>query len=239
MTSKITVIGKLFNLFWLIAPYIHKTIWFNFTYFPFRQACKFPVLFMSKSTVKLGGKCTLNVKNPKFGMIKIGQNFDTNRPNFGVFLDIKGEIIFNGTCQIGHNCCIKVGDKGVLSFGDNFIATYGMLLYAYHEVRIGNNGRIGWDSVVMDTSFHTLKTTDGKKTKGYGSIIIGNKVWIPSFCRVMAGAHIPDSIIFGSGSYIAKDYTSVAPYSLLAGNPLSIKKCGIFRDYSDDTITYE
>jgi len=91
----------------------------------------------------------------------------------------------------------------------------------------------------MDTSFHSLKTTDGKRTKGYGSIRIGDKVWIPSFCRVMAGAKIPDSIIFGSGSYIAKDYTDVPEFSLLAGTPLTIKKTGIYRDFDDDKVTYE
>ena len=178
MASKRTVICNFFHLLWLIAPYIHKTIWFNFKYFPFGQARKFPVIFMSKSTVKLGGKCTLKVKKTNFGMIKIGQDFDTNRPNLGVFLDIKGEIEFYGTCQLGHNCCIKVGEKGKLSFGDNFIATNGLIIYAYHKVNIGASCLIGWDSVLMDTSFHILKTTDGKRTKGYGSIRIGDKVWI-------------------------------------------------------------
>lgn len=222
-----------------MLPFMHKTIWFNFKYFPFQQARRLPVIFLSKSTVKLGGNCKLNVTSPKFGMIKIGQDFDTNRPNLGIFIDIQGTISFNGTCQLGHNCCIKVGPKGTLSLGDNFIATYGMILYAYHEVRIGRNGRIGWDSVIMDTSFHTLKTIDGKKTKGYGSVIIGDKVWIPSFCKVMSGARIPDQIIFGSGSFIHKDYTSIHPCSLLAGNPLTIKKTGIYRDFKDDQIDYE
>lgn len=228
------------SLLWIVFPFLHKTIWFNFKYFPFKIACKLPVLFFSKSTVHLNGKCEINSDNIHMGMIRIGQNFHTNRPNTGVFINIKegGILRFNGSISVGHSTCIEVGEKGILEIGDNFITTYGALIYAYHYVSIGYNCRLGWDSVVMDTSFHSLKLTSGGKTKGYGSIIIGNNVWIPSFCRVMAGAKIPNEIIFGSGSYIAKDYSDIPPKSLLAGNPLSLKKEGIYRDLSDDTIIY-
>lgn len=141
--------------------------------------------------------------------------------------------------SFGRNTSIQIGNKGILSIGNNVVMTYGALIYAYHYISVGNNCRIGWNSVIMDTSFHTLKFVDGGRTKGYGPIIIGNNVWIPSFCRVMAGAKIPDKVIFGSGSYISKDYTNTPSNSLLAGNPLTLKKTGIYRDFNDDLIEYE
>ena len=215
---------KLSNLLFKSLPFFHKTIWFNFKCFPIKTAFKFPVLFLSKSTVNIGGNCRINSDKISFGMIKIGQDFKTNRPNSGVHINLKrgGIMEFNGTSSIGHNSCIEVGEKGLLNIGNNVIMSYGGVIYAYHYVRIGNNCRIGWDTVIMDTAFHALKLSDGRKTKGYAPVIIGNNVWIPSFCKVMAGAVVPDFIIFGSGSYISKDFSDIPPKSLLAGNPITI-----------------
>lgn len=235
------IIYNFLSLFWESLPYLHKTLWFNFKYLPFSQAKHLPFLFLSKSYIRIGkGKLTISSGKIHFGMIKLGQNYHTNRPDTGVHLSFKEghNIIFHGTASFGHNTCIEVGSKGTLEIGNNCVATYGLLMYAYNKLFIGDNCRIGWDSVIMDTSFHSLKLESGGRTKGYGSIVIGNNVWIPSFCRVMAGAKIPDEIVFGSGSYISKDYTNIPPKSLVAGNPLQIKKTGIWRDTSDDMIEY-
>ena len=70
-------------------------------------------------------------------------------------------------------------------------------------------------------------------------MIIGNNVWIPSFCKVMAGAKIPDYVVFGSTSYISKDYSFIPEKSFLAGNPISLKRQGIYRDSQNDTVDYE
>lgn len=232
---------KLLNVLLEALPYLHKTILFNFKYFKIKTALRFPVLFLSKSTVHLKGECRINSDGIHFGMITIGKNYKTNRPNHGVFINLKkgGILVFNGTANIGRNSSIEVGEKGILSLGDNLVMTYGALIYAYHYVCIGNNCRIGWDTVIMDTAFHALTFEDGSKTKGYAPVVIGNYVWIPSFCRVMAGAKVPDYIVFGSGSYISKDFSHIPPKSLLAGNPLTIKKKNIYRDTTDDLIEYK
>lgn len=230
---------KLIELLWQTFPYLLKSAWFNFHYFPFKQAIKFPVLLLSKSSLKLKGSCVLEVDDVKFGMIKLGHNFHTNRANTGFRFCNYGKMVFRGHCQFGRSCSITIGEKGILEIGDNFVATYGALIYSYHHITINDRVRLGWNSVVMDTSFHRLKLVDGRKTKGYGSISIGNNVWIPSFCKVFANAVLPDYCILGAGSFVNKDYSNVPPYSLLAGQPLAVKKTGIYRDVDDDIITYE
>ena len=91
----------------------------------------------------------------------------------------------------------------------------------------------------MDTSFHTLKLIDGRKTKGYGSIHIGNNVWIASSCKIFQNTVLPDYCVVASGSFVNKDYSNIPSYSMLAGNPLTVKKSGIYRDLDDDVINYE
>lgn len=235
------VILNFLLLLWETLPFLHKTLWFNIKYLPWSQAKKLPVLFLSKSTVGFSGQCIIQANDIRFGMIKIGQNFHTNRPNTGIFFNIKkgGILLFKGTANIGYNTSIEIGEHGILEIGNNFATSYGAVIYAYHKISIGDDCRIGWNTVLMDTSFHSLKKMSGEKTKGYAPISIGNNVWIPSFCRVMPGAIIPDYIVFGSGSFISKDYSDLPPRTLLAGTPLSVKKTGIFRDLNDDSINYE
>lgn len=237
---KILFVRNLLELLGQAFPYFLKSLWFNFHYFPFRQAIKCPVLFLSKSTLKLKGKCILDVPEVKFGMIKFGLDFHTNRVNTGFrFCNLGGTLIFKGRCAFGRSCSMTLGEKGTLEFGDNVVVTYGALFYAYHHIFIGNRVLIGWDTVLMDTSFHSLKLSNGKNTKGYGSVHIGNNVWIPSFCRIFAKTILPDYCVLGAGSFVNKDYSEVPPCSLLAGNPLEVKKSGIYRDIDDDLINYE
>lgn len=230
---------KLIELLWQAFPYLLKSARFNFHYFPFNQAIKFPVLFLSKSSLKLKGSCVLNVDEVKFGMIKLGHDFHTNRANTGFRFCNYGKIIFRGHCQFGRSCSITIGEKGILEIGDKFLASYGILIYAYHHILINTRVHIGWDTIIMDTSFHCLKLADGRKTKGYGSISIGNNVWISSFCKLFANTVLPDYCIVGSGSFANKDYSKIPLYSLLAGQPLTVKKTGIYQDFDDDVITYE
>lgn len=237
---KFVVVRKLVELLFQAFPYLLKSAWFNFHYFPFRQAIRFPVLFFSKSSLELKGKCVLDVPEVKFGMIKLGQNFHIHRANTGFhFCNYGGTLIFKGRCLFGQSASITIGEKGTLEIGDNFVATYGALMYVWHFVSIKDRVRFGWDSVLMDTSFHTLKMIDGRKTKGYGPIYIGNNIWIGSFCKVFQNTVLPDYCIVAAGSFVNKDYSQIPPYSMLAGSPLTVKKTGIYRDLDDDKIDYE
>lgn len=237
---KFVIVWKFLELLWQAFPYLLKSAWFNIHYFPFKQAIKFPVLLLSKSSLELEGKCILDVPKVKFGMIKLGHDFHVNQANTGFrFCNYGGTLIFKGHCKFGQSCSITIGEKGIIEIGDNVIASYGALIYAYHHVSIENRVRIGWNSTLMDTSFHSLKLTDGRKTKGYGSIQIGNNVWIPSFCKIFANTVLPDYCILGAGSFANKDYSDIPPYSLLAGQPLMVKRTGIYRDFDDDIIDYE
>lgn len=233
------IVWKLLRVLSLAFPYLLKSARFNFHYFPFKQAIRFPVLFFSRSSVKFKGKCVLDVPEVKFGMITFGQNFHIRQANTGFLFFNQGTLIFKGQSHFGHSCSMNIGEKGTLEIGDNVLATYGLSVNAFHHVQIKNGVRIGWNTVIMDTSFHTLKMLDGRKTKGYGPIYIGNNIWISSFCKVFQNTVLPDYCIVAAGSFVNKDYSQIPPYSMLAGSPLTVKKTGIYIDLDDDKIDYE
>jgi acetyltransferase-like isoleucine patch superfamily enzyme len=54
-----------------------------------------------------------------------------------------------------------------------------------------------------------------------GDVIIGNDVWIGQGVTILSGVTIGDGSVIGAGAMVTKD---VPPYSIVAGNPGSVKK---------------
>lgn len=217
---------------------IPYTIYFNFHYLPFRQACKLPIFLYKPDLQKIKGKVVLDVSVVKTGMIRMGFRSVSLYPNTGIMWENHGgTVVFNGKCRIGNDTAISIGADGNIAFGDNFLVTANMKLTSYCSVIFGNNVRLAWEVIIMDTSFHKLKDLEGKsKGKTLAPIIIGNNNWIPTRCMVMKGTKTPDFCIFGAGSFLNKDYSNYPSHILLAGSPLEIKAKGIWRDTSDDSI---
>ena len=239
MCKKMILFIKFVELLMQAFPYLFKSMYFNFHYLPFKQAIKLPILILSKSHIE---KCKGEIKiigDVRFGMIKLGHNFHVNRPNTGFFYcNYGGTIIFRGTCQIGYAASITIGNKGVLDIGDDFLASYGMKLYSYHSIKIGTGVRCGWDCLLMDTSFHTVKMLDGTHNRGYAPIVLGSNVWLGTGCIVLPKSKLPNYCIVAAGSKIHKDYSLFPSYIMLVVEPLSIIKTGVYRDLKDDKCQY-
>ena len=72
----------------------------------------------------------------------------------------------------------------------------------------------------------------------YKSIVIGGNNWFAMKCIVLKGARTPNRCIVGAGAVLTKDCSSLPEHCLLAGNPASLKKTGVYLDRSDDQINY-
>ena len=73
---------------------------------------------------------------------------------------------------------------------------------------------------------------------GYKQIAIGDNNWFAMKCIVLKGARTPNRCIVGAGAVLTKDCSSLPEHCLLAGNPASLKKTGVYLDRSDDQINY-
>lgn len=203
-----------------------KTIIFNFNYFPFQQAIKFPVLVSRKTYLKrLRGE--VNMQSPiRFGMIKIGYNnchiFD--RKISRTIWRVDGNINFNGVAKIGHGSKIVLGKRGKITIGDNFIINAESTLKIDKELTIGKDVLISWDVLIMDSDFHHIYK-DGKIINQPECIHIADKVWIGCRSLILKGANIKENSVIGANSLVNNDLlTANAAY---VGTPARLVKEGI------------
>ena len=169
-------------------------------------------------------------------MIRLGFHRVSLYPNTGIiFENHGGQLVFEGVANIGNASAISIGSEGLLVLGNHFSATANLKIACYNQITFEEHALIAWETTIIDTSFHKLKGVDGnQKGKTLGSIHIGKNNWIPTRCLVLKGTKTPDNCIVGAGSVLNKDYSHYPTHILMAGNPLSIKVKGIWRDPWDD-----
>lgn len=204
-----------------------NTILFNFKYLPFKQALKFPILVSRRVRVR-AAKGTITIKGKiRLGMIRIGMDA------VGIFDNIKsrsiwqvhGNVIFNGSCFLGHGCKISVASKATLSFGNNFCCTAESSIATVESVKIGNNCLFSWDILIMDTDWHVISDYNHKVLNPPKSIFIGDNVWIGCRSIIMKGVTITDGTIIAAGSIVSKSI--VEQNCIIGKNPIQIIKRNI------------
>lgn len=212
---------------------IIKTITFNFKLLPLKDAIKMPIFLYGKVCLRnLDG--SVEIRGRKYpGMIKIGANdwyVATHVPQ--CIWTVNGKIIFNGPVRflqgsyvlVSHNATLEIGSKGAIIGAD-------LKIMCFDHIKLGDNVRIPWNIQIIDTSFHYLENTDPTKDikKLTAPIIIGDRVWIGNNTTISKGTVLPDDTIVASNSLVNKDFSSLNPYSFIAGSPAKFKAEGIRR----------
>lgn len=225
------------NLLFQFLRFLPWTLRFNFHYLPFSQAIKLPILLYKPKLLTLNGIIRIS-GGVKFGMIKLGFNQVSIYPNSGITWSNSGTVIFKGRCNIGNASAISIGEKSILTIGDNVRATTALKLVCYHRIDIGEQTLIGWENIICDTDFHSVMTTTGK-TKGYDSIIIGPHNWLAMQSLILKGTQTPPFTVVGARSTLNKNYVTHGEKILLAGSPATLKCRDIYLDRQNDKIIYE
>ena len=218
---------------------IHKSIYFNLKYLPFRQAIKLPILLYKPKLIKCKGKIIIESTSIRTGMIKLGFNQVHAYPHSGIIFENNGGVIvFKGNATIGNNSSLCVGPNACLRFGNNFNANAGCKIVCWYKISFDYNVRLGWENMVLDTNFHRLKNKEGGyANKGYGSINIAHDTWVATRCTILGGAQTQPYTVVATNSLLSKKYDN--SYVMLGGSPAKILKEGVYRDLNDDTIIYE
>lgn len=207
---------------WMLRS-LAKTVYFNFHYLPLRQAVRLPIWLYKARLRKLGGSITITADRIRPGMIQLGTDRVSVYRNGGISLEINGDIVFRGSCYIGNDSFIAV-DGGKLSFGDFFNATAAVRIVCRKGITFGDRVLLGWNNMVCDSDFHTVRNRlTGKTNATEKEIAIGSHVWIANGCSVMKGSEIPDNVIVAQKSLV-NGKLDVPEYSLVAGTPAKLKK---------------
>ncbi len=200
---------------------IPKSIYVNLRLLPFQQAVKLPIIVSSKTKLfSLSGKVYLD--KVKTGIIRIGFggaehiDYSYNR----TVLKVSGNIYFKGRAKIGLGTKLIV--DGELRLGERFGVTGDALIICEKKITIGNNARIAWQTIIMDTDQHPILDVNNNLINEAKEIIIGNNVWLGARCFVLKNTKIQDGCIIAANTTLTKSFTN--EHSIIGGNPPIILK---------------
>lgn len=118
-------------------------------------------------------------------------------------------------------CYFVVAKGGELTIGDN-VGVTSVAFICHNKISIGNNVKIGINTVIYDTDFHSLdakmrnsypERLDGVKTK---PVIICDGAFIGGHSTILKGVTIGKNSIVGAGSVVFED---IPDEQVWAGNP--------------------
>lgn len=212
------------------------SLWFNLYYFPIKQAIKIPIFIYNPNYISKSGK--IKIEAPiRRGMIHLGK-YSCPMYNKGVKWDNKGTIIFKGPAIIGNESFISVGKNGFLTIGEDTVNTGKLKIICAKEVIIEKHNRLGWETMIMDTSFHPLFDREKQSfLPAIRSVYIGANNWLGMQSVIMPGTKTPPHCIFGLRSIITRNAT-IESYCTHGGNPLRIIRHNVERILGKDQIEY-
>ena len=117
--------------------------------------------------------------------------------------------------------CISAYKGATIKIGNN-VGISSACIWSSKSITIGNNVKIGGDSIIIDSDSHSLdylirKDSDNKIISK--DIIIEDDVWIGTRSIILKGVTIGARSIIGAGSVVTKD---IPTDCIAAGNPCRI-----------------
>lgn len=195
------------NLLWKLNW--RKTLYFNFKYFPIKQAIHLPFYIYRRTCFhKLTGEVILNTK-PRRGLVKLGRHgLGTRDKRFDrTILELEGKVIIGGEAVIGRGSSLSIGKGATLTLGKNFKISGCSSIICKKSVTFGSDCLLSWDILIMDTDFHHITNSDGAIINQPRPIQIGNHVWIGCQSTILKGVKLPDNVVVSSNSTLTKTFT--------------------------------
>lgn len=110
------------------------------------------------------------------------------------------------SCSLEAGVRIEVYPGGVLAIGKGTYLNRNVQIVASDSVVIGQQVKIGWDTVIMDTDLHGYSGQPAKTRP----VVIGDNVWIGCRALILKGVRIGDGAIIGAGAIVTKDVPPLA-----------------------------
>lgn len=211
-------------------------------YLPLREAIHLPILLYKARLGRMDGSVKICLKGGcrlRFGLIRLGFPWVSIYPDRGVMYEnAGGELIFRGQCRMGNNTYISIGPKGHLDIGHRVGASTTAKLVCYDHITIGSRTLFGWDTLLLDTDFHSLSKLSGGRSRGHAPIEIGHDCWLGNGCRLMKRARIGDYTVVQAGTTINGPVTA-PPHSVVGhDSEVRVKATGLWRNIDDDAVEY-
>lgn len=217
------------------------TLYFNFKMFDFKTAKKLPIYFYGKVKFNsLKGKIIITAPI-KRGMVKFGYNLEFIKKEIGVSeLKIDGVFVINGSFSTGIDYALIIQKEGILEIGDNSYLGSRTRIVSTKRVVIGQYFRFGFESQILDSTFHFMHDYESNEIRRFnGDVIINDFCWVGNRTTIMKNTITPKYITIASNSLLNKDYTLEVPErSIIGGMPAKLIRDKISRiyDYEDEVV---
>ena len=200
-----------------MLPNLFRTLLFNIKAFGLLKGLKLPVYVYSKVMIYHIGRIEFKCPVSR-GLITIGMN-KRDEALCHTIWDNNGTIEVSGRLFI--NFGVKIVNQGVITFGgDNAIGS-ACTITIEDRLDIGHDTSFGRRTDIMDSDSHFLIDVESRTIQRNSKPIrIGNYNWFGSNTFVKKGTVTPDYLLVASpNALLCKDYSEVAPYTIMAGSP--------------------
>lgn len=201
-----------------------KTIVFNLMALPIKQSLKLPFFIgynvkienIHKGIVRLPNKISMFMI--RFGA---GGSKGLSKERQSKIMLSRGSVTFEGKARFAEGNILTV--SGDLIFGEGFSSNKNCFISCQNKMTIGKNVLLGWNVNIIDNNGgnHTV-LVDNMKKSSFGSVFIGDHVWLCSYSSVMKNTQISNDSILAWGSILTKKISD--SNCLLAGSPAEIKQ---------------
>lgn len=217
LVAKMNIIKRISNIVFHRNYSIWRTLYFNFKVFPVNVAKHLPIkigkhvemIGLYRGCVVLGGGKTKRFMS-EIGTCKFPMYATSGSHTLIRFGSIGTKLVIGKQVEILAGSSLILTYHGKLTLGDDIIINQNTMVYCAYSVTIGNHARIGWQSQIYDSDFHYIYNEERHTiAKCYGSVHIGNNVWLANRVTVSKNAFIPDYAIVASNSLVNKDFSDI------------------------------
>lgn len=124
----------------------------------------------------------------------------------------KGGMLIAENCQFYSGVRMEIGENARLEIGNGTYLNRNTLIVCEEQIIIGENCKIAWDVIIMDTDLHPLNSEPIVNKP----VFIENNVWIGCRAIILKGVTIGEGAIIAAGSVITKN---IPPYTVWGGAP--------------------
>ncbi len=218
-----------------------KTYYFNYKTFPYKIAKQLPVFFYGPvSLTTISGE--IIIKAPiKRGMVGFGQAYEIITKAKGTSeLRLEGKFVVKGHVQFGKDYFVYVGPDAYLEMGHMASLGSNGKIICKEKIVLGDYARLGYESQLIDTNFHSMMDTQtGKVYPLTAPIVIGNYNFISNRVTILQKTQTPNYCTIASNTLCNKDYQRFGENILIGGVPAKLLKENISRDWESEVVLFE
>lgn len=128
----------------------------------------------------------------------------------------KGGKLLAENCQFYSGVRLEIGSSGTLVIGNGTYLNRNTLIVCEDNVEIGENCKIAWDVIIMDSDLHPINESSPIVNK---PVRIEDDVWIGCRSIILKGVTIGYGAVIAAGSVVTKN---IPPRTVYGGSPAKL-----------------